>query len=336
MSRNPQRAQTTAGRSPITNAARDPAAPWSPIRLAWSLLLWTASVSGIGVGLYYLAPLATAAIDAEAQLKAAPPGTDPQALAPGGNQWRLVWTTTPPPNDAWIIQDIEQAQASSIDSLRHTSIHASDLCARVAAALGQSPWISQVQRVSKRSDGVVSVQAVFREYVTFVVRDGTAYLVDKNAVRLPRQEPLSNLEASRTNPPLILIEGVREPPPPVGKEWPPGDVAAGRKSDVLVGLKLVQFLSRRAPQELLAVLMAVDVSNYEYRQNRRDGWLRIRTSRPGTTVLWGLPPGEEYDIECTAERKLGLLWTLVENGQLPDRRTVDVRDETRIQLNNTP
>jgi len=262
--------------------------------------LWIGSLAGLGYGLHRLEPYARAA---------------------GSNgQWQLKWADVPPTLDSWILTEVEQeSEAYDLRPLLQRDLYSPTLCPDLAAALARSPWIERVRRVAKSGDGTVTIRADFRQYLTFVVRNGMGYLVDDHGVRLPRQVASAYLRQYG----MIAVEGVAGPVPPVGQAWSNEDVAAG--------LKLVKFLAERCPDNLRQLLRSVDVSNYKNRLNRRDGWLRIRTIHPGLDILWGLPPGEEYGVESPAERKLALLWSLyARQAQLPSSGTIDVRGEDEI------
>lgn len=276
-------------------ASRRPLA--RPLALA---LLWVVSLAGLAYGFRRLDDYARAltAVDS----------------------WRIEWVGVPATVDDWVLGEIEaEVAAAEGGALRAADFQAPDLCRRLAEVLGRSPWVAEVHRVSKRADGVVEVRARIRQYVTYVVRAGRGYLVDGEGVRLPREEGEAFLDQYG----MILIEGVEAPVPAVGEPW--ADEA------VLAGLDLVRFLERHCPDGLRDSLKAVDVSNYGNRRNARDGWLSLRTVGPGGWVRWGLPPGEEYDIESPASRKLEMLWSYyAQHGQLGEGRIIDVRGHDEV------
>lgn len=284
--------------------------PWmsrltlKPIML---VILWLASFTGIAYGLHRLEPYARA--------------------ANGNGEWQLKWIDVPATLDKWTLGEIEQeTDLYDLEPIFESDVYSPDLCKRLLDALEKSPWIADVHRVSKQADGVVEVRADIREYLTFVVRNRMGHLVDKTGVRLPRTDQENFLSQYED---MIVVEGVRAPVPPIGQPWESPAVAGG--------LKLVKFLNARCPTGLIDSFKAVDVSNYNDRLNSRDGWLRIRTIHPGSYILWGLPPGEEDGIECLAERKLEMLWSLYSrDGQLPGHGIIDLRAENEILYRAAP
>ncbi len=263
--------------------------------------LWLATGAAIAYGLHRLEPLALAVNE--------------------GPAWhaQIRWVDAPPSTRVpdWIFR--EALSEPSLIPLYSESILAPQLCGRIAAGLAKSPWIAEVQRVARSAGGEVSIKATFREYLTYVVKDNTGYLVDRSGVRLPRDESATKL----TDGQFLILEGVFDPVPEVGQPWP-GQAVAG-------GLKLVHFLETHCPEQLRPAFVAVDVSNYNNRRNRLDGWLSIRTLYPCHYIRWGYPPGETSGTESSAERKIEMLWTVFrQQGQLPGANPLDVRNEDAI------
>ena len=273
-------------------------------------MLWTVSLSGIAYGLHRLEPYA--------------------AGANGDGTWHLEWVDVPSTVDDWVLEEIENDRSEcDLSLLRDVPVSDPDLCQRLHRELTESPWIESVERVAKRADGTISVYAKYRHYLTFVFADGMGHLVDDVGTRLPREERQSLLEQSHGEPRMIYLEGARARPPACGQQW------AGE--DVQAGLKLVAYLHEHCPRALLNLFVAVDVSNYGDRLNRRDGHLKIRTVYPNRWIFWGLPPGEEGDVEATAARKLEMLWDeYCKHAQLPDIDRIDLRDEEGILVPRTP
>jgi hypothetical protein len=263
--------------------------------------LWLATIGGIAFGLQRLE-------DQVQQTAARQP-------------WRMQWAKVPAELPDWILDEIAyERELYDLRPIFSRGLYDPQLCCELGTALGRSPWIARVERVCKRADGVVTVHASFRMYLTYVVRGGTGYLVDAEGVRLPRQEA----EGALGQYGMILVEGVQAPVPAVGQPWAAPEVRAG--------LGLVAYLTKNAPRQLRAALRAVDVANYNNRLDRHSGWLRIRTHQPGTYILWGHPVGEEYDTESAPQRKLELLWSVYRDyGQIPpDWTDIDLRDPQQI------
>jgi hypothetical protein len=195
------------------------------------------------------------------------------------------------------------------------------VCPYVAERLAGSSWVERLRRVTKQIDGRVKVYADFRKPFAMVERNGIAYLVDETGVRLPEQWASKDINRAG----WWLIQGAAEPVPEPGQRWPGEDLAAG--------LKLARFLYRAESGGALPfrdALRAIDVSNFGGRMDAWAGRLQLVTINPESCIHWGYPPGEEYDTESSAERKLQHLRTAYQKGRLPDRKPIDVRDEDRI------
>ncbi len=240
--------------------------------------------------------------------------------------WEPQFPGVPETIPEWVrIEACESAGLGNGGALRKMDVNDPRLCEAIAAAVQKSAWVAKVQRVSKQADGLVKIYATFRTFLTFVLRDGKGYLVDEDGFRLPREEN----EARLGSYDMIILEGVQEAVPDYGEAWP-GEATKN-------GLRLVKMLQRHCPPGAKAWLKAVDVSNYRDRKNRREGWLTIRTIHPRTRILWGHPPGEEYDTEPSAEQKLAYIQKAFSiYGQLPDGKIFDLRDRTDLQVLDAP
>jgi hypothetical protein len=194
----------------------------------------------------------------------------------------------------------------------------------VAQRLAESPWIADVHRVSKHADGSVKVYASFRKPFAIVQHRGAAYLVDEAGIRLPRR--WASRSVNRAG--WMVIEGAAASPPEPGGQWEGEDLAGG--------LRLARFLYRAEAASQLpfrAEIRAIDVSNFRGRRSPRAGWLQLTMKNPRAYIHWGLPPGEEYGIEASAERKLACLCDLhAGRGRLPAEEPIDVRDENGIAI----
>lgn len=238
----------------------------------------------------------------------------------------LEWVDLPPwlamPANEWVRNEIEAAADLRPDD----DIRDPQLCARVGKGLKGSPWVAEVQRVSKQPHGQVRIWATFRQPFAFIDVRGRAYLVDQAGVRLP-----SECMAAAIDPEdWLTVTGVAEPVPNIGQAWGGADLAAG--------LALVRYLREAAVQGRVpfrSSLRAVDVANYDGGENAFDAKLRLRTIHPRCYIKWGEPPGEEYPVQPSADRKLEMLTSVyADRGQLPEG-VLDVLDpegrEVRIE-----
>ena len=236
---------------------------------------------------------------------------------------RIVWLGVPDwlqtENWRYVLDDLEHG--ISLDP--KTIPYDERVCPYVAEQLAKSPWISQIRRISKQNDGIVKIYAEFRRPYAAIERDGMAYLIDENGYRLPEQWP--GYAVNRGG--WFVLRGVKEPLPELGERWPGADVVAG--------LKLVSFLSRAELAGRLPFrkeIQAIDVSNF-YKKGSWDGRLQLITKNPESYIHWGVPPGEEYKVEASAEMKLAQLNSLFDKyGCLPNDRPIDVRTEGRIGI----
>ncbi|TWT45351.1 hypothetical protein RAS1_17740 [Phycisphaerae bacterium RAS1] len=292
-------------RAKVTARPPRPKRDWamSPVaaRRLLVALLWLGGIGGSVYGLTALAPYSLA--------------------TQGGEDWRVEWENPPAWADA-SVRDLVTAQVGAVAGVGRGDPR---LCALVAEQLKSSPWIAEVQRISKRADGVVRVRATMRPRLAdakgLAIYRGRAYRIDDTGVRLPDECDLADLDRSRT---WILIQGIQAPPPEIGEVW--------RGDDLQAGIKLVRFLNSRS-SPLLPSIRAIDVGNYDWKEDRFGGRLRLMTLHPRTIIHWGQPPGEEYDMESPADQKLQWLVRIFEKhgGQFPDGGPIDLRDEAAVR-----
>jgi hypothetical protein len=218
---------------------------------------------------------------------------------------------------------------------QYANIFEAGICERLATSLRACPWVADVHRVSRHLRnwggpqplGVVTVHATFRQPFAFVERDGTAYLVDRQGVRLPYDYPVASVDPSFWTAWMRVVNAAGPAPEP-GQVWPGSDLAAA--------LNLVDHLQQAAARgevPFRSWLTSVDVQDFAKVKSLL-GKLRIRTVQPNTAILWGVPLGEEADVEPAPGRKLELLRTyFVENrGQFPDGVYADVRNNQTGRL----
>lgn len=281
-----------------------PRVPW-PLRSLrlWMFVAWIGTFTVIAYGLHELEPFAQRA-------------NTPDTV--------IEWVGVPEwLNDAnW--QHVLPELEARINLHPDTDPYDDRVCPYVAERLAGSAWVAAVRRVSKQSDGRVKVRAEFRKPFAMIERDGIAYLVDQEGVRLPLQYASSGLNRGG----WLAIRGVASRVPELGRPWPGDDVAGG--------LKLARFLYRaetagRTP--FRDEIRAIDVRNFDGRKSQWAGRLQLVTINPRSYIHWGLPPGEEYDIESSAELKLAMLGELyLAEGHLPDQGPIDLRAEDGIAL----
>lgn len=200
-----------------------------------------------------------------------------------------------------------------------------DLCRRVHDKVSASPFVADVDRVTKRSDNVIRVYATFREPATYVIdRRGLMYLVSRDGVQLTGGKSAAYLDRTRWLP----VTGVDTSPPGVGQHWIGPDLEAALKL-----AELLQAAERDGNVPYRGQLQAIDVSGF---RPLADGPLRIVTTG-STEILWGRTPGKEVGLDATAGQKLVTLQTLFEeHGQLAGGGPViDVSDTKRVLIRDS-
>lgn len=247
---------------------------------------------------------------------------EPLAQRVANPQPRLEWEGLP----AWLAHPNQAAFLAQREADAglgpHASVHDTELVRSIGQRLASSPWIAEVRRVSARSDGVIRVNAVFRTPLAMVEHRGMAYLVDHAGVRLPLEVVAQQVNRRA----WLVIQGVAAPPPAAsGQQWVGEDLTAG--------LRLARFLAQADAMGRLPfrpAIHCIDVSNHKWRQDGSAGQIRLRTVNACEVIHWGVPPGEEYEIEPPAEWKLAALSDLYQAGRLLCGRQVDVRDRERV------
>lgn len=284
-----------------------PAIPREVWALGGKSCVWLGTLAGLAVGMYALEGYAKSV----------------GVVRPTKLEW---------PDDlpAWLKNpdhaEFKEEIAAAVQLRRDDDLHTADLCEWIGRRLEECPWTESVERISKRQDGVIRIEATFRRPVTMIVKGGNAYLVDEKAVRLPRERRPALLDARE----WILVEGVRGDVPKVGQAW--------NGKDALSGVKLVRILNEAYEQGRLSCwpeFTRVDVSNFDGSESSRDGRIRIKTMTPGVLIHWGLTPGEEYPVECSTEDKLDRLDELYrKHSGFPEKGPIDVRPFDRVWTGN--
>ncbi len=156
-------------------------------------------------------------------------------------------------------------------------------------------WISQVQRVAVRPDGVVAISCEFRRPMAWVRQGGYAFLIGDDGVRLPGRYHADAIADS----PLVVIDGVTSEAPAVGAAWEAADVDAG-----------MRVVLACAPRRFNSQIRRVRVDNHLGRVNPLRPQIELMTDRPGSRIWWGRAPGEEHGCEISSDQKIALLESL--------------------------
>ena len=289
-------------RAPSRKPAMRPRLTLRTLRGLLVLLLWSGAFYGIAYALMKMRPHAMAIL--------------------GDGTWRYQWASTPPWFDD-VREGVESDVARTLNNIQTMDLRDDGLSERVYTLLkDESPWIAAIHHVQKRADGVLLIDARFRKPLTRIDHNNISYLIDESGYLLPRRWAASD----RTNDGVVHLEGASHGPPlaPNRREWDgqlwPGD-------DIQAGLKLVKFLHEQARSpRMRSQLLAVDISNFDRRLDKRLGQLRIR-GIGSFYIDWGLPPGEEYGREPPASEKLARLLLYFEKVQsFPSEGRLDLRD----------
>ena len=283
--------------------ATGPDLSWLRSARTWMAVAWMGTFAVIAYGLNRLDPHAQRIVTGDTEIEWVEPPS---------------WLS----DENW--KDVLPKLEDRIDLPSDTDPYDDRVCPYVAERLAGSAWIAQVRRVTKQNDGVVKVYSNFRKPFAMIEQAGVAYLVDAAGVRLPMEWAARSVNRSV----WLTIRGVAARVPERGHRWAGDDVAAG--------LKLARFLyaaEDAGRADFREEILAIDVGNFKGRRNPRAGRLQLVTINPQSYIHWGLPPGEEYGIESSAELKLEFLRELyVRVGRLPDQGPIDIRAEDVIGL----
>lgn len=213
------------------------------------------------------------------------------------------------PENRHILEDIE----------RHAGLRARDdildtgLAQRIVRSLSRPEigWVEHVNRVTVRPDGVVELDCRFRQPAAWVLNRGYCYLVGGRGVRLPGKYDPG--DCSRSN--LLMIDGVKNSPPEIGRLWDGRDLAAGLKLVSLIGDRPFRIQVNR-----------IIVSNYDGRRDTHRPHMELATDYHDARILWGRAPDEEFGMEISAAQKIAVLEALYrEWGRIDMKRSyVDI------------
>lgn len=180
-----------------------------------------------------------------------------------------------------------QQDAAEVPAVLHPH-----LTSEIGRALGDDPWVAQVNKVQVFHDGRVELDCRFREPLAMVsVSDGMR-LVDKEAVVLPGTYSVAELVGTD----LMMICGIQQPPSAAGTPWPGQDL-----QDALTLLAQIDAQAWRDQ------IQAIDMSNHAGRISPADPQIVLATVHDGSKILWGRPVGKEMRLENTAQQKIALL-----------------------------
>lgn len=207
---------------------------------------------------------------------------------------RETVTITPPP--AFVHSDITAAVFET-HQLEKTSLLNRQATATIAQAYQTHPWVQQVVRVEKRSDGV-DVHLRYRQPMAMVrvisqhqeVQGPAVFVVDGNGVLLP-PEDFVNFDKTA----LLHIE--------VPGTYPTGGIGSPFGDQrVIAAAALAQLLSKhREPCNLAAITLTNPTRAFN------ESWVFAIIRTDGTRFIWGSPPGEETNGEPSAATKLKAL-----------------------------
>ncbi|HTN01218.1 MAG TPA: hypothetical protein VL132_05040 [Planctomycetaceae bacterium] len=167
-----------------------------------------------------------------------------------------------------------------------------ELVGELAAAFEKNPWIAKVIRVRKSYPPRVMVEVEYRRPVAFIEVERGFYPVDANAVLLPPAD--FTPDDSRRFP--IVRNVTTMPQGPSGTTW--GDPL------VLAAARLAESLFDR--WEPLGLSSIVAPTRPDASISPGDLTFEL-TTKGGSKIVWGRPPGTSHPGELTVEQKIGRL-----------------------------
>lgn len=199
----------------------------------------------------------------------------------------LVRLNSPP---EYVTQDIV-ANVFRTHQLDKLSLLDRNATVMISEALRTSPWVADVMRVEKASDGIVA-QVRYRQPIATVrvisrheaVEGQGLFFVDNEAMLLPTE---GFREADVRNYLQIEVENT----------YPSGN----RFSDIRV-VAACEIAALLAEHRTTCDLVAIRLTNPMRTFN--EPWLFVLIRANGSQVVWGSPPGEELDGEMAAAAKV--------------------------------
>ncbi len=196
------------------------------------------------------------------------------------------------------------------------SIFEFGLTHKIAKAYEQCPWVYKVLRIRREFPNTIRMELMLRKPAAVVEFGRTLYLVDEDAVCLPRKFyvwPHPSFDVPR-----VLRAGLRVLPQ-AGQVWDDPGVKAG--------VRLAKFLASRKMLHKFKIT-TIDASNVGRPNGRRDSELVLITEQH-TRILWGSPARSHVPGELTDEQKLVNLVAVgeAENYDFRRLREIDVRGE---------
>ncbi|RJP42442.1 MAG: hypothetical protein C4547_00420 [Phycisphaerales bacterium] len=236
---------------------------------------------------------------------------DGMLLSDAPPQFPVIFPGSPP-----VIANLAKRELlASLTGLRAEPWLETDLCRRMAGAVGTSGWVKVVRNVRRRADGAFEVNCEYRTPVAMVQQPQGYVLVDAERVRLP------GVYAYHES--WVVIDGVEASPPPAGTVWPGDDLAAG--------IALVLWLS---DEPFARQVTAVLVGNYDGRVDPHRSHVELATDRAGGRIRWGSAPGRELEENSLAAKtailranfartgRLDASYPVIDVATFPDRFTV--------------
>lgn len=202
---------------------------------------------------------------------------------------------------AWTSPELAE-QIRTVEGLsRSYSIFERGLTKKIARIYESSPWVRKVHQIKREFPNKISMRLELRRPAAAIRKGQRYYLVDEDAVRLPRDYYLWPHPAIKPQPPMLLQDRLTELPNP-GERWQDRGVRAG----VLLG----KYLAEHGMLGKLKIT-TIDATNVGRRRRGGDSCLVLLTEGH-TKILWGCSPLCNQPRELTDQQKLASLVTVAE------------------------